>query len=43
VTDGPTGMASTNHNVNVGASLITGATASQNTICLLAPRVYFGL
>jgi hypothetical protein len=43
VTDGPTGMASTNHNVNVGASLMTGATPTQNGICLLAPRVYFGL
>ena len=43
VTDGPTGVASTNHNVNVGASLITGATASQNSLVMLMPRVYFGL
>jgi hypothetical protein len=43
VTDGPTGMASTDHNINVGASLITGATPSQNSIVLFAPRVYFGL
>jgi hypothetical protein len=43
VTDGPTGVGSTNHNVNVGASLITGATASQNSLIMLMPRVYFGL
>jgi len=43
VTDGPTGMASTDHNINIGASLMTGATASQNSIIMFAPRVYFGL
>jgi hypothetical protein len=43
VTDGPTGVGSTNNNVNIGASLITGATPSQNSFTLFAPRVYFGL
>jgi hypothetical protein len=43
VTDGPTGVGSTDHNVNVGASLITGATASQNSLMMFMPRVYFGL
>jgi hypothetical protein len=43
VTDGPTGISATNHNVNIGASILTGATASQNTICMVQPRVYYGL
>jgi hypothetical protein len=43
VTDGPTGVGSTNNNVNIGASILTGATASSNTICQLMPRVYYGL
>jgi hypothetical protein len=43
VTDGPTGMASTDHNINIGASLMTGATASQNSLIMFMPRVYFGL
>ena len=43
VTDGPTGISSTNHNVNIGASILTGATASNNTITMLQPRVYYGL
>jgi hypothetical protein len=43
VTDGPTGIGSTNNNVNIGATILTGATASQNTICMIKPRVYYGL
>jgi hypothetical protein len=43
VTDGPTGVSATNNNVNIGASILTGATASGNTICQLMPRVYYGL
>jgi hypothetical protein len=43
VTDGPTGVGATNNNVNIGASILTGATASQNTICMIMPRVYYGL
>jgi hypothetical protein len=43
VTDGPTGVASANDFVNIGASLITGATASNNSICMIQPRVYYGL
>ena len=43
VTDGPIGVGSTNNNTNIGASILTGATASQNTICQLMPRVYYGL
>jgi hypothetical protein len=43
VTDGPTGIGSTNHNVNVGASLLTGATATANSITMIQPRVYYGL
>jgi hypothetical protein len=29
--------------VNIGASILTGATASSNTICMVMPRVYYGL
>jgi hypothetical protein len=43
VTDGPTGIGSTNNNVNIGATILTGATASQNTVCMIKPRVYYGL
>jgi hypothetical protein len=43
VTDGPTGVSSTNHNVNIGASILTGATASSNSITMIQPRVYYGL
>jgi hypothetical protein len=43
VTDGPTGISSTNNNTNIGATILTGATASQNTICMIKPRVYYGL
>ena len=43
VTDGPTGIGSTNDYANIGASILTGATATQNTICMLKPRVYYGL
>jgi hypothetical protein len=43
VTDGPTGVSANNHRVNIGASILTGATASNNTICMLQPRVYYGL
>jgi hypothetical protein len=43
VTDGPTGISATNHNVNIGASILTGATASNNTITMVQPRVYYGL
>ena len=43
VTDGPIGVGSTNDNVNIGASILTGATASSNTICMVMPRVYYGL
>ena len=43
VTDGPTGVSATNHNVNIGASILTGATASNNTITMYQTRVYYGL
>lgn len=43
VTDGPTGIGSTNNNMNIGASILTGATPSSNTICMLQPRIYYGL
>jgi hypothetical protein len=43
VTDGPTGVSNSNHNVNIGASLMTGGTASQNSICMVQPRIYYGL
>jgi hypothetical protein len=43
VTDGPTGISNNNHRVNIGASILTGATASSNTICMVMPRVYYGL
>jgi hypothetical protein len=43
VTDGPTGVSNNNHRVNIGASILTGATASNNTICMVMPRVYYGL
>jgi len=43
VTDGPTGIMANNNRMNVGASILTGATASQNTITMLQPRIYYGL
>jgi hypothetical protein len=43
VNDGPVGVGSTNDNVNIGATILTGATASQNVITQLMPRVYYGL
>jgi hypothetical protein len=43
VTDGPTGVASANDFVNIGASIVTGATASANRITMIQPRVYYGL
>lgn len=43
VNDGPTGIGSTNNNMNIGASILTGATPSSNTICMLQPRIYYGL
>lgn len=43
VTDGPTGISNANHSVNIGASVLTGATASSNTICQFMPRVHFGV
>jgi len=43
VTDGPVGVSTTNNSVNIGATILTGATASGNTICMIQPRTYFGL
>jgi hypothetical protein len=43
VTDGPTGTSNAINFVNIGASLMTGATASNNSITMYQTRVYYGL